>query len=220
MCEDGACVAEVTTCWLSKHALTAPQQSCVEDETNFLCLNDRSKCTQNLQDCPSSSSCTSSHMVKSVDRTVCLKSRENIAEEESYVEQNTLTPNQCYLSNQYRCPDSGLCSSFPCLEWSQCKESSEVKCWDGTCVSDTVLCRNNATGCPVYSPFRCNFTGNCVANLTECERDATIRPRLTALCQQKFNLTVSCPFDGSCAASASECTTVPNSWRSIYPNTE
>lgn len=158
--------------------------------------------------------------MKSIDKTICLKSRQDIAEDESFIEQNTLSPNLCYLNNQYRCPGSGLCSDEPCQEWSQCQDSSQYKCWDGICVSDPKYCRNNETGCPVYSPFRCNYTSNCVSNMTECESDDSISARLSSICKIRYNLSLACPFDGSCATTLSDCPTKPNSWMTLYPNTE
>ncbi len=198
------------------HSLSRQALTCIEDETNYLCMNNQTRCATSLEQCPSTFACIGSHLVQASSEMRCYASRVEFPR--SFLQESESIRTQCYLSNMYRCHSTGQCSEKPCSEWMNCLDGHH-KCWDGTCVSEEKLCRNRDSGCPAYSPISCSYTGRCVADKAECESIETVQPLVKKLCQSQFGLPEACPFDGSCATSLAKCQNGPQQQcLNQYPN--
>ena len=111
------------------------------------------------------------------------------------------------------------CSLEPCPEWTTCTRPSDVQCWDGSCVSNSTLCRSNLTGCPFNIPEKCPYTAKCVKNATlECGDTSEAQLSLNQACLNYDS--VACEI-GYCTSAESSCSnTFPatcSNW--LYPNT-
>jgi fibro-slime domain-containing protein len=191
-CKSGVCVSSPTDC----PAVTCP------DSASFSCPD--GSCALASNACPTPQGCPANLPTKCFngvcvsDAKLCPSGSGLCPPSAPNVVPGTVIPVD-YYTRTILCDDGSCATSLTnCPTSSGCPQN-QVRCFDGTCVSDFVVCNsttNTINTCPANAPFRCP-DGFCSTSTVACP------PQIVSA-----NCTGSAPFqcaNGYCVSTSTQC---------------